>query len=399
MKEQTELELVLLARSGDKDAFGCLIERHQGLAYGLARRMVANHEIARELVQEALLQAYLSLKHLQDDSRFKSWFCGIVLNVCRSYLRDQKMPLFSLESLSGGLDFEALPFSATVPDPHEIAEEQELHRTVLNAVKLLSTQNRAVTLLFYYQQLSLQEIAAILGISVVAVKGRLYKARNQLKQQLLAEYLELEQPVTEVKKLSKGSKKRKRTMVKVTIADVVKKEVDGKPMYAVLLHDEVGQRAMPIWIGQFEGEFIAIGLRKLPLPRPLTFSFMAQLLEATGATLEEVQISALKNDTYYATVRLRNGETVSEIDARPSDALALAIQTGSPVYVTEEILEQAGINLPAEISGAASGKGLVNITKEIEARLQSRASFKKDSLELEKSQQELISYVFSNENV
>ena len=101
MEKRTDAELVALARSGDRDAFGHLVERHQQMAKRIAMGMVPNEDIARELVQEAMLQAYLSLDHLRDDGRFKSWLYGITLNVCRSHIRDQKTVLFSLEALAG----------------------------------------------------------------------------------------------------------------------------------------------------------------------------------------------------------------------------------------------------------------------------------------------------------
>jgi RNA polymerase sigma factor (sigma-70 family) len=139
------------------------------MAQRLALGMIHNENIARELVQEAMLQAYLSLKHLKDDERFRSWFYGIVLNVCRSYLRDQKINFFSWEAVLGGVQSPALYLHPTV---QEITEARELHRLILTAVEALSPKNREATLLFYYEDLSLQEIANLLGISVTAVKGR-----------------------------------------------------------------------------------------------------------------------------------------------------------------------------------------------------------------------------------
>ncbi len=100
MKEKSDAELVDLARTGDKHAFGILIERYQGISIRVALRMVANEEIARELVQDALLQAFLSLDHLREGARFRNWLYGIVLNVCRNHIRSQKIEFFSLEALS-----------------------------------------------------------------------------------------------------------------------------------------------------------------------------------------------------------------------------------------------------------------------------------------------------------
>src|SRR5579885_598332 len=103
MEQRTDSELVALARGGDKAAFGQLIERHQQMVRHIVMGIIASAEIARELAQEAMLQAYLSLDHLRDDTRFKSRLYGITLNVCRSYLREQKSDALSLEALLGGM--------------------------------------------------------------------------------------------------------------------------------------------------------------------------------------------------------------------------------------------------------------------------------------------------------
>jgi RNA polymerase sigma-70 factor (ECF subfamily) len=81
VSQKIDAELVALARCGDKAAFGHLIKRHQTLAFRLAQKMVSRVDIAQELVQEAFLQAYLSLDRLRDDNRFQSWLCGIVLTL------------------------------------------------------------------------------------------------------------------------------------------------------------------------------------------------------------------------------------------------------------------------------------------------------------------------------
>ena len=84
MAERTDRELVILSRQGDKEAFGCLIERYQALASRTALRMVSAQDAAQDLMQEAMLQAYLSLKELRNEESFRSWLYGIVLNVSKS---------------------------------------------------------------------------------------------------------------------------------------------------------------------------------------------------------------------------------------------------------------------------------------------------------------------------
>src|SRR5258706_9838063 len=336
MDEKSDAELIVLARGGDKNAFGHLARRYQPMAERIAMGMVSNVFLAQELAQEAILQAYLSLDHLRDKDRFKSWLYGITLNVCRGYLRDQKIDFYSLEALMGGMSIDATTFSDGLLDPEAIAEGRELHRTILRAVNALSPRERAATLLFYYEQLSLREVAAMLGISLVAVKGRLFKARKQLKEELLTHF--------DGEKEDSSLRRRRRTMIQVTIVDAVR--LQKQKISAVVLLDEVGHRALGIWIGEAEATMIDMGLSQTELPRPMTMNFMASILKAAGATLEEVRIETLKDEIFYATAKIHNGDTVNEIDARPSDAIALAVVTGSPVFVVEEILEKCGVALP-----------------------------------------------------
>ena len=337
-----------IARSGDRSAFGALIEGHQAMARRVARGIVGHEETARELANEAMLQAYLSLDQLRDASRFQSWLYGIVLNVCRGHIREQQRAPLSLEEVTGGLRFEAIPFTGIEPDPHEVAESQELHRLVLGAVDALSPKNRAATLLFYYDQLSVREVAATLGVSVAAVKTRLHSSRARLRELLLPAYADLERPAPREKKEDK-------TMVKVEIVDVIAQKREDKEtgaswtLHAAVLLDEEGRRVLPIWMGQAEGRAIAIGLKDLELPRPMTFAFMADLLDASGVQVEEVRVERLKDDTYYAVAKVRNGEVVSEIDARPSDGMALALHAGSPIYAADDVLQKAAMDIPAEV--------------------------------------------------
>lgn len=393
--EKTDAELVVLARSGEKEAFGQLITRYQLLAHRIAVGMVANEDIAQDLVQEAMLQAYLSLNHLQKDSSFKNWLYGIVLNVCRSYIRDQKAVFFSLEAMAGGMSFDAMQLTGVVPDPQQVAEEQELYALVLAAVNQLSEKNRMATLLFYQEQLSLLDVAAILGISVVAVKGRLHKSRSQLKAQLM--------PLSTEMKHRVSVKPRRNTMVKVTIADVLRQGHNGQQVYVIVLLDEVGHRLLPIWVGKWEGESIAMGLRQPSRPRPLTFNFMANLLEAVGASLESVRIEAIKEGTFYAVAQLKSGDRVREVDARPSDAIALALRLNSPIYVAEEVLEQAKLDVPVEeLEQRQLGQGVENIMREMESQQmrqeqERQAKSPPTPEEIQSAYQELIAVMFGSE--
>src|SRR6266516_7855372 len=181
MEQITDAELVDQVRGGDKEAFAQLVERYQ--------QMIANEWVAHEMAQEAILQAYLSIDHLRDVSRFKSWLYGITLNICRSYLHDQRMDMLSLETIMGGVRRNIISNFDDTVDPQTIAETHDLHRLVLDAIDELSSRDKEATLLFYYEQLTLQEIAALSGVSVGAIKGRLHRARKQLQERLSIVYV------------------------------------------------------------------------------------------------------------------------------------------------------------------------------------------------------------------
>jgi RNA polymerase sigma factor (sigma-70 family) len=356
---RSDQELVRLALSGDKEAFGQLAERHMEVARRIAARMLWRDDIAQELVQEALLQAYLSLDRLREAQLFKSWLFGIVLNLCRSYLREQKRGGFPEYNGTEESAFDPSRVYTRTPEPEKVAEERELHRLVLAAIEDLLPSQKEVTLLFYYEFLSLQEIANLLGTSVGAVKMRLNRARGQLREQLL-------QNAPEVEKERKIQPRRKQ-MVKVTIADVVKQD----QKYIVMLKDEAGERILQIWIGPFEGESVAMGVGGFRAPRPLTFNFIANILQALGAELEEVRVDSLKDETFYGTAKIRIGNEVKEVDARPSDVLALAVRTGSPIYVSEGVMERAAKPVQEFGEAVPNGEGIREILKEVEEMMRS----------------------------
>lgn len=381
MTNKTDAELVALARSGDKDAFGQLIERYQQMVRHIALGMVAHEEIACELAQEAILQAYLSLDHLRDSSRFKSWLYGIVLNVCRSYLRDSRTGMLSLEAMMGGMYRDTLYFPSVVIDPEEIVEQRELHSAVLEAIEGLSPKDRVATLLFYYEQLSLREIAAILGVSITAVKGRLYRAREQLKERLLPLYTGMEREST--------TRDRSKTMTQVKVITVL--ENAESKQNAVVLLDEVSQRVLTIWVALPEAMIIAMGHTEIAPLRPMGIHLMINLLKAAGMEFEEARVETLKDDIFYAIAKFRNGAATYELDARPSDAIALAILMNKPIYVAEELLERAAIALPeGKKLQVDKDKARESVMKKVEEQTQAAFSFIKSykSLTAEEQAQE-----------
>lgn len=184
MFKQSDLELVSLSRQGSKAAFGQLVSRYQPMAKKLALRAIGNKDLAEELVQDAMLQAYLSLDKLNDPARFKSWLYGIVLNLCRNYLRRHQIVYFPWEAAIAKLRDKPLLISSNDTDPQILAEKAEIYAHLFEAVGTLSAKNCSAIILFYCDRFSLQEVADRLNISVSAVKGRLHKSRLKLREKL-----------------------------------------------------------------------------------------------------------------------------------------------------------------------------------------------------------------------
>lgn len=116
----------------------------------------------------------------------------------------------------------------------------------------------------------------------------------------------------------------------------------------VILKEKMADRYLPIWIGPAEADAIAVKLQGVSVPRPLTHDLLRSVIDALGATINSVIVTDLKNDTFYAKIALNVDGGQIEIDARPSDALALAVRVEAPIYVEESVLERAGILLDKE---------------------------------------------------
>ena len=108
----------------------------------------------------------------------------------------------------------------------------------------------------------------------------------------------------------------------------------------VLLKEREGTRMLPIWIGPSEASAIAIVLAQREFQRPLTHDLLRTVIECLGATVPKIAIVDLQEKTYFATVFLARGDERFKIDARPSDSIALALRTGSPIFVKEELLRE-----------------------------------------------------------
>ncbi|HEX8711661.1 MAG TPA: bifunctional nuclease family protein [Terracidiphilus sp.] len=121
-------------------------------------------------------------------------------------------------------------------------------------------------------------------------------------------------------------------------------------MPIIVLKDISSETVMPIWVGIFEANAIAIEIEKMAAPRPMTHDLTRNLIRHLNAQLERVVITEIKDETFFAVLWLRQGEDALAIDARPSDAIALALRADCPIYVDERVMQTAKLNTtgPAE---------------------------------------------------
>lgn len=112
---------------------------------------------------------------------------------------------------------------------------------------------------------------------------------------------------------------------------------------AVLVKPVGSDRAVPIFIGQLEAQSILFGLSNVPVPRPMTHDLLIAALEKLGVSVERVEITDLKDRTFYARIVLKNGLKRITLDSRPSDSLGLAARIHCPVFIAESIVDEAGI--------------------------------------------------------
>ena len=113
--------------------------------------------------------------------------------------------------------------------------------------------------------------------------------------------------------------------------------------YAVLLKESLGSRYLPVIVGSFEAQSIALALEEVQMPRPMTHDLFCNILEELNIEIREVLISSLTDGTFFSKISLAGESGSGEVDSRPSDAIALALRVGAPIYVTEAVMEEASV--------------------------------------------------------
>lgn len=143
-----------------------------------------------------------------------------------------------------------------------------------------------------------------------------------------------------------------RDSVKVVVKGLTLDPMTKAPI--VILREEGGERMLPIWIGLLEATAVATALEGVAMPRPMTHDLLRNVLVDLGASVECVQVTEIRDSTYFARIHLRVEGELREIDSRPSDAIALALRTQSPIYVSNAVIDAAAATSPGEGEGQAA---------------------------------------------
>jgi RNA polymerase sigma factor (sigma-70 family) len=339
---RSDAELVGEARLGRKEPMAELLRRHWDTAILLAGRVLRSPDLARDAVQEAAVAAMTDLERLRSPESFGAWFCGIALNVSRRWLRQLQAEVPGLRpDLGVGLE-------SASPDPAQAAEAADTAARVRGAIAALAHGQQHAVRLFYLQGLSHREVAAELGISVGAVKARLHQARAALAPKLVQFTTATEVPAVTT---TEGPE-----WVEVSVSGVLRTG-DDDPLqrkHVVMLAERGGDGRLPIWIGPAEASVLALALESVETPRPFPYKLAAGLVEAAGAQITEVRVTRLLDAIFYACVVVRGPDGQREVDARPSDAVNVALASGAPIRVNRELFDPSIAGECAEWSFAAA---------------------------------------------
>jgi uncharacterized protein len=127
--------------------------------------------------------------------------------------------------------------------------------------------------------------------------------------------------------------------ITMTIKGLMVDPVTNMPI--IILRDEAGGRVLPIWVGIFEANAIALQIENITTPRPMTHDLLRNVIRDLNGTVQKIVVSDLKDNTFYALIYVAIGEDITAIDARPSDAIALALRASAPIYVEESVIDNA----------------------------------------------------------
>jgi len=179
-EQEQERELIIAARGGDHEAITRLIEEYERAVYAVCYRMLGNAQDAEDAAQEAFVKAFNNLDSFDLGRPLRPWLLRVTSNLCIDRLRRRK-PTLSLDDMGEDGAWEWKAGSAINPERH-LVEQQRQHK-VQSLLETLSPTDRSVVTLFYWEDLSYAEISEVTGLTVSAIKSRLFRARRSMAEQ------------------------------------------------------------------------------------------------------------------------------------------------------------------------------------------------------------------------
>jgi len=179
-----EQDLIRLARSGDNRALQQLVETYQQSVFGVCYRILRDRTEAEDATQEAFIKAFTNLNSYDVERPFKPWILRIASNECIDRIRRRKNPL-SLDGLGDDGAWEWKPGNSPNPESEYLRQERQAH--VRQLLDELSPTDRMVVMLFYWEELPYAEISEVTGLSISAIKSRLFRARRSMAELLVQE--------------------------------------------------------------------------------------------------------------------------------------------------------------------------------------------------------------------
>lgn len=332
-KRHDDAIIIRKVLDGDTNLFGELINRYQGLVYGLAFSKVKHITDAQDITQDVFIKAFRKLDQLDNLESFFTWLKAITVNECKNLTQRKKInePIDAVELKDS---------SATLADVDY--REQELRVDVLQCVEALSENHRTVITLHYLSGLSYEEISESLGISLSAVVGRLDRARKQLRADLIND---VERVMT--------SGRLPDTFAEDVIKRLTLYPIEAKRIYGMASGDE-GILVLGVPGGQSHMLLLAMPREdmeaimsykagsKVINPKLQTIISMKETMDSFGVSPKEVVLYLEKRSSCKAKMVAMQGKTEKTLNLRVCDALFLALRTGIPV-LAESNLASRGI--------------------------------------------------------
>ncbi|MEM7332593.1 MAG: bifunctional nuclease domain-containing protein [Chloroflexota bacterium] len=399
MKQYTDAALVNLCLSGERQAFSLLIFRHEFRIRNTVLAVYPKLSDIDDLLQETYLQAFLNLSTLRDPAQFRSWVCGIGLNLAKMKFR--RFAQVSFEQF--GLTVIETQEPASFRGVEAYVEDQQRFDLLANAVLDLPQSERDAILMIYRDGFTHRETAVKLNVTQSAIKVRAHRGRNRLKKMLqtydeFASSKESAMIPVSIYDLTEHMKAPAETFDKETLLAPLLKEVPQAlrtmiieqstinwslpadkllsqadqlsdeqmaaihqavhllaPHRVVLLKEEAGERILPIWIGPFEAEMIRLQLKKVAFKRPLSHDMIKSLLDASGTAVQSALVSKLHEGVYFGELKISGDSGDKIVDCRPSDALTLAARVNCPIFVAPDVMKEEATTL-SQIQGVENGQ-------------------------------------------